>query len=287
MVHPLNSRYFGPLGQAKPHIKVIANLGTNGVSFAIQDATDASINYHSGDILTVSGGTFANPAQILVITAANIVSAVSLDASDASAGYQVDDVLTVTGGTGVPNYQPTQIKVLTVNGSGKILTFQLIYDGNYSSFPPTPNSPTGGHGTGAVFDLTLVTGRIVEWEMIVGGSYSVNPSTPNVPTGGHGTGAKFDLIFGSDLSFYVVKQLSSTRYRISDGTTTGIIKLGNVDPPGLGQGYIPVYTQEGFSFIEEYCRAIFSRTTYTFEGTRRSWVLSNNPASGQSVLGFG
>lgn len=79
-------------------------------------------------------------------------------------GYVVGDILSDAGGTVTPiisrTYSGGQFRVTQVDGSGVI---QLISPtvpgnnqsaGNYSVAPSSPNSPTGGTGTGASMTLT-------------------------------------------------------------------------------------------------------------------------------------
>jgi hypothetical protein len=68
---------------------------------------------------------------------------------------QSGDLLCMAGGT---FDQQTCVRVLTVDGSGVILTWGLDRSGKYSVAPATPNSPTGGTGTGALFGLTYNQG---------------------------------------------------------------------------------------------------------------------------------
>jgi hypothetical protein len=64
-------------------------------------------------------------------------------------GYKAYDLLTVSGGTG----QPTQFMVEMVDNSGVILTYNEVVIGVYSNPPSNPVSVTGGHGSGATFNL--------------------------------------------------------------------------------------------------------------------------------------
>lgn len=77
-----------------------------------------------------------------------VVLTVSLNNS--GSGYTAGDILTVSGGTGTA----AQIQVNTVS-SGHVSTFTLISSGSYTALPATPNTVTGGSGSGAKFNLTL------------------------------------------------------------------------------------------------------------------------------------
>jgi hypothetical protein len=88
--------------------------------------------------LDFSGATFPD----------DIVSTISL--SNGGTAYTAGDVLTMVGGT---FDMQTSVRVLTVNGGGTILTWALEKAGKYSVDPATPNSPTGGTGSGAIYAL--------------------------------------------------------------------------------------------------------------------------------------
>jgi RHS repeat-associated protein len=77
-----------------------------------------------------------------------VVSAVAVN--NHGSGYHAGDVLTVAGGTGTA----AQIHVDSVL-AGFITGCSLLSSGNYTALPPTPNSATGGSGSGATFNLTL------------------------------------------------------------------------------------------------------------------------------------
>jgi hypothetical protein len=71
-------------------------------------------------------------------------------------GYSLLDVLTVVGGTG-------DAATLSVTGifAGGAYTVAVLDPGNYSVFPTSPASTTGGGGTGATYTLTSVSGSAV------------------------------------------------------------------------------------------------------------------------------
>jgi len=74
----------------------------------------------------------------------------------AGTGYTAGDILTVAGGT--TTHHAAQIRVLTVGGSGEILTARLWDSGGYSADPTlSANTVTGGTGSAATFDLTMLS----------------------------------------------------------------------------------------------------------------------------------
>jgi hypothetical protein len=69
----------------------------------------------------------------------------------AGTGYTANDLLTVIGGT---SERAAQIKVLTVDGGGAILTYAVYDPGAYKVVPTNPAAAGGGTGTGATFNIT-------------------------------------------------------------------------------------------------------------------------------------
>lgn len=69
-------------------------------------------------------------------------------------GYSANDILTAST-VNTLNSNGLKFKVLTVDGSGTILTFDIEDAGNYTTPPSTPTSPSGGTGSGASFNVTF------------------------------------------------------------------------------------------------------------------------------------
>ncbi len=89
-------------------------------------------------------------------------------------GYQVGDVLTVVGGTGTVAAQITLPNSDYIGGGGAAQWGIVTLGGTYTSLPSNPVSVTGGHGSGATFNLvdgshTLVIspyGAVSPWESV-------------------------------------------------------------------------------------------------------------------------
>lgn len=90
-------------------------------------------------------------------SAAKVVSAISI--TTAGTSYAVNDILTVAGGT---FGHPAQLKVSTVTG-GVITGVALLDTGTYLStdLATTPNTVTGGTGSGASITLTFADQSIL------------------------------------------------------------------------------------------------------------------------------
>lgn len=162
--------------------------------------------------LTITDGN--SPASI---TTAVVVSG--------GTGYSVGDVLTISGGTST---DPAELTVLTVDGSGAILTVNVTNGGNYSVLPTNPVSVTGGDGTGATF--TTASGSIVMLtaNQRIGPVFDIAGTTAvkieDVMTLNHTTGAIFGAS-ATDISLSNVQINCNTA--VEDNTQQGLVFTGN------------------------------------------------------------
>ena len=89
------------------------------------------------DIMTAGGGQQLSGAVVQAV----------------GTGYVLGDVLTIAGGTSTV---ASTVKVTGIDTAGKLLSVQVVTPGVYSVAPTSPNSATGGTGTGAALTLTYV-----------------------------------------------------------------------------------------------------------------------------------
>ncbi|HYE86448.1 MAG TPA: hypothetical protein VEA16_08845 [Vicinamibacterales bacterium] len=169
-----------------------ATITVSRVGAASAVTSAAGSGYSPSETITLTGGTFTS-AAVLTITNTKLVS-VELD--NAGSGYVADEVITLSA-TGGTMTTPATIRVLTVGGSGEILTFSVqsggVFTANSTSFS---QASTTGAGTGASFDTPLFGVNVVS--ATTPGAYSVLPSNPVAQgsTSGTGTGATFTTTFG-------------------------------------------------------------------------------------------
>jgi hypothetical protein len=100
-------------------------------------------------------------------------------------GYAVNDEIRFNSGLSATLNMEATVKVLTVNGSGTILTAELLEAGGYvASFAATVPT-TGGTGTGATFTYTLSTtaddpaallGAMGRWDYVLDGCAGGDPA---------------------------------------------------------------------------------------------------------------
>jgi hypothetical protein len=136
------------------------SITTNGTVQAETAAlTGVTINTVTRGSFTNTGGiyptipTFTVQAPPSGATATATVSAMAgnsiLGFGSTGAGYSVNDQLTLVGGTGTA----AVLNVLTVDGSGHILTYSASSPGSWTAAPANPVSVTGGTGAGATFEM--------------------------------------------------------------------------------------------------------------------------------------
>lgn len=126
----------GASSLANPIASAISqNVGTETLSFfRIVDRDDVSL--YQGNI-----GANGTESTYLALPSA------------AGTGYAVDDVLTVSGGTFT---QVATFEVVSVDGSGGVISVRVQCGGTYTVAPGNPASTsTGGGGSGCTLNLTF------------------------------------------------------------------------------------------------------------------------------------
>lgn len=152
--------------------EVIARAAKGGVNIKTQVTTPATNDNvmltaiaSSAQIVPVTAismpkfKTIVSLTQIADQTAADLQLTAAVPAN-AGSGYVVGDILTIAGGTLTTGTAATVRVTAVVNGPaptftpGSISTLQVVNAGNYSAAPSSPNTVTGGTGTGATLTLT-------------------------------------------------------------------------------------------------------------------------------------
>lgn len=154
-------------------------------------------SYAPGDLVTLAGGIALTPAVLSITTTQ--LEAVQL--ATAGTGYAVNDTITLAGGGIIT---AAVIKVLTVDGSGVILTFQVLTAGNYSANPAGlsfTQGATSGSGINAAFDFAVMAPNTLA--VHTPGVYTVAPVNPvaQAATTGAGLGATFTLTTAAAAAF--------------------------------------------------------------------------------------
>lgn len=140
--------------------------------------------YAPAEVITLQGGTFSVAAKVTVTN----VGIVSLAINAGGSGYAANDTVVLAGGTGTKGI----IGVLTVDGSGAILTFTISgITGAYTATSATfTQDSTSGGGTGATFKSAVYGVNV--FAVTTAGNFTATTSvlTQSSSTG-TGTGAVF------------------------------------------------------------------------------------------------
>lgn len=159
----------------------------------VDSATTATsgTGYEVGDSLTVVGGnvTVDTPSTLTVSS----ITVVDADTQAAGSGYSVRDTITISGASYTT---PVILRVETVSGSGAITGVSVLQAGQFNNPTTPTNPVTGtssGSGLNASFNLTWGVGTV---DVDNPGDYSEFPTSPATITGGSGTGATFNLVKG-------------------------------------------------------------------------------------------
>lgn len=164
--------------------------------------------------ITLTGGTFTTAAKVKP-TKLSLVDALI---DNAGTGYAVDDLITLGVFVGGTVYTPAVVNVLTVGGSGEVLTFEITVNGSYSTSDwDVSQSTTTGTGTG--FALVSEVWGIAEASVSVAGSYTVTglPFTQASATTVGAVGAEF---LGAGYTVLAVAIFDAGSYSATSATFT-------------------------------------------------------------------
>ena len=79
--------------------------------------------------------------------------------------------------------------------------------------------------------------------------------------------------------FYIVRQVGTGRYQVTDGSRVGVVRLVGETPSAPGEGAILVYPFEG---EPEYAKKIHNRTVVTHSGNTYKWSVESATETGQA-----
>jgi hypothetical protein len=236
MGRPLNKKYFGN-----------RNIGssTSTTDSGIGGTSVASVTLGTLGSYTVRPTiTFSNPdllaegAETATGTVVSEVLSATVVGGNAGSGYLVTDVVSVGSAT----------FSITVDGSGSITGLTPVNRGSFTALAAGAQAVTGGTGTLATIVITYRAKSITITKQGSGYSHSVDatasfagsatlPGTPTVnmlvDTGIVGTVGNQEnaismtayLTGGSAVLVDIIKQVSTNRYKVTDGTNTGVVKL--------------------------------------------------------------
>lgn len=129
--------------------------GTAGAS-GTTDGTGAAARFNlpNGIAIDTDGIIYIADTSNNLIRKMSGITVAGVNIGTAGSGYVAGDTLSAVGGTGTA----ATFTVSTVDGSGAITGISVATPGSYTVAPGSPNSASGGSGTGASLTLTFGSG---------------------------------------------------------------------------------------------------------------------------------
>ena len=315
MGRPLNKKYFGNRNIGSASTTADDGIGGKQVGSA---AITVAGSYTTRPTFTF---TAADLASLGGVTATGTITSEALSGAvtTAGTGYVVGDLLTLTstGGSAIAY-------VATVDTGGEILTVNFTGTGgsrgSFEALPGAkfPATPTSGRsctsnsalGAGAEITVTFRAKEVVITEP--GSGYTAAPTVAGYTNQGGVTVATIALgadtgsirsatnqensiqmtarlTGGTAVTVDIIKQVSTNRYKVTDGTRTGIVKLKSSVATTAGEGSIRLVDSDGNTYFATKLtsrKAVITRGTGSqaafVTGTSVKWNLT--AATADSLL---
>lgn len=255
MGRPLSKKYFG-----NRNVGTLSTSGDNGIG----GTAVASVTLNAlGSYTTRPTITFSDPDLLAVggVRATGTITseALSAVATAAGNGYNVGDLLVVTtaGGTAT-----AYVATLTAGAGSGVATVNFsgtgASRGSFEALPTGAQATVSTPGAGATLTLTFRAKAVVITDQGSGYSHStdatasftqsvtatsVNMLVDNGILGSAGNQENAiqmtaRLTGGSAGLVDIIRQVSTNRYKVTDGTRTGIVKLKSSVATAAGEGSI-------------------------------------------------
>jgi len=249
MGRPLHKKYFGNRNTGSASVTTDDGIGGTRVASVTLGTLGSytvrpTIAFSAPDLAAEGGVTALGTVTSEVLSA-------TVAGGNAGSGYLVTDTVSV----GTATFS------ITVNGGGSILTLTPVNRGSFTTLAAGAQAVVGGTGTLATIVITYRAKAIVITEQGSGythaadatASFSGSATLPGTPTvvmivdsGAPGTAGNQEnainmtafLPLGSSGNVDIKKQVSDTRYKVTDGTRTGIVKLQASAVSAAGQATI-------------------------------------------------
>lgn len=253
MGRPLNKKYFGNRNTGSASVTTDDGIGGAGVaSVTIAGTNNAYTTVPAMSFATtpkLPGGVRATGTAVMGVVGVTLVAA--------GTGYAVNDIITLAAGAGAGTAATLTVTAITGGGAtGPIDTVSITTAGNYTTITDvTAVGVTGPGNDDATFDLTFKVNSITITEK--GSGYT---SAPVVTIAGNATGTAVMeadtgavgsitnnenaiqmvayLTGGSAVPVDIIRQVSTNRYKVTDGTRTGIVALQTTEADAAGEGSI-------------------------------------------------
>jgi hypothetical protein len=168
---------------ATPTVLTVASVGLSGTVTGVYVSTPgAYTTLPTNPVGQASTSGQGTGAEFVVVW--EIEGAAQAIPTNAGSGYEVGDVLTVVGGIST---EPAKLTVATLTGTA-IATVTITSPGEYTVYPTSPASVTGGAGTGATFNISWAGANPTETRAYVCTYVDVYGQESAPSDGGTGTG---------------------------------------------------------------------------------------------------
>lgn len=285
MGRPLNKKYFG--NRNTPPI------GGEGVASITVGGTNN--NYTEIPELTVAVPNLPTGVRAQAVVASMGVATVTIVSG--GTGYEVGDVLTLSGpGAGTA----ATLTVATVDApeTGVITGVTVTTAGAYTTIVDLTALAvtTDGAGENATFDVTGLKINAVT-VTTTGSGYTSAPAVTDNPDGNASltavlAAAKEDaitvtgrVVAGSTVALDVIKQVGSRRFRVTDGTNTGVVELVGSAADAAGEANIIALDSDGGTY---YVNRLTAHRAWVTRGTGTQFATNSSVpwTLGAAVEGF-
>ena len=289
MGRPLNKKYFGNRNIGSSTSTTDSGIGGTSVASVTLGTLGSytvrpTITFSDPDLLA-EGGETATGTVVSEVLSATVVG------GNAGSGYAGTDVISVGSAT----------FSITVNGGGAITAVTPVNRGSFTTLASGAQAVTGGSGTLATIVITYRAKSITITKQGSGYSHSVDatasfsgsatlPGTPTVnmldDTGIIGTAGNQEnaismtayLTGGSAVLVDIIKQVSTNRYKVTDGTRTGIVKLVALASGSLSAGEANIVATDSSSKTYYVTKLTAHKATLTRATGGSGWEFASGAA---------
>jgi hypothetical protein len=300
MGRPLNKKYFGNRNTGSASVTTDNGIGGGAVASVTLNALGA---YTTRPTIGFSAPTLPGGVTATGTITSEVESVTAVGGTQV--GYTVGQLITVTGTDAV-------LRVATIGGTGgdDALTFDFTGGsrGNFTTLT-TGAQATTSNGAGVALTVTL---RFRAKSVVIteaGSGYTAAPTptftqsvtatsvnmmvdSGNISTTGNQENAILMTAFltgGSALPVDIKKQVSTNRFRVTDGTLTGTVKLTSSLADAAGEGSVRLVDTDGGTYFATKItarKAVITRGTGTqtafVTGTSVKWNMT--AATADSLL---
>jgi len=292
MGRPLNKKYFGNRNTGSASVTTDNGIGGGAVASVTLNALGA---YTTRPTIGFSAPTLPGGVTATGTITSEVESVTAVGGTQV--GYTVGQLITVTGTDAV-------LRVATIGGTGgdDALTFDFT-GGSRGNFTTLTTGAQATTSNGAGVELT-VTLRFRAKSVVIteaGSGYTAAPTptftqsvtatsvnmlvdSGNISTTGNQENAIQMTAFltgGSALPVDIKKQVSTNRFKVTDGTLTGIVKLTGSLADAAGEGSVRLVDTDGDTYFATKItsrKAVITRGTGTqtafVTGTSVKWNMT-------------